>query len=92
MRPSRLVVIGDVVFMMNNSLRSYANANRDFFMNCVKYLSGRDVMVSSGAEVDRLVTGMDRDTRIAFTVFSSVVFPAVVFILCVFFIVLRRRR
>lgn len=92
MRPSRLVVIGDVVFIMNNSLRSYANANRDFFMNCVKYLSGRDVMVSSGAEVDRLVTGMDRDTRIAFTVFSSAVFPAVVLILCVFFIVLRRRR
>lgn len=91
-RPSRLIAVGDIGFIMNGKLRAYANANRDFFLNAVKYLSGRDAMTSAGTETDRLVTGMDRRARVGFTVVTSAVFPAVFFALYAMLVVLRRRR
>lgn len=91
-RPSRLIAIGDVGFIMNGNLRVYANANRDFFLNAVKYLSGRDSMTSVGTESDRLVTGMDRRARTGFAVASSAAFPLTFFLLYSMLIVARRRR
>ena len=91
-RPSRLIVVGDVGFVMNGKLRSYANANRDFLLNAIKYLSGRDSMTSAGIETGRLVTGMDRRTRINFAFTTSTVFPIAIFIVYSMLITWRRRR
>ena len=91
-RPSRLVVVGDVGFIMNGKLRSYANANRDFLLNVIKYLSGRDSMTSVGIETDRLVTGMDRRARKNFAFATSTVFPTTIFIVYSMLIAWRRRR
>lgn len=91
-RPSRLIAIGDVGFVMNGSLRANANANRDFFLNSVKYLSGRDAMAGSGLEADRLITGMDRNARISFAAVTSAAVPASVFILYALLVFWRRRR
>lgn len=91
-RPSRLIAVGDVSFIMNGGLRAYANANRDFFLNAVKYLSGRDAMTSAGTEADRLVTGMDRRDRAGFAVATAAVFPTVFFAVYALFIVWRRRK
>lgn len=91
-RPSRLIAVGDIGFIMNGKLRAYANANRDFFLNAVKYLSGRDSMTSAGTETDRLVTGMDRRARVMFALGSSAAFPAAFFILYAVLVVWRRRR
>lgn len=91
-RPSRLIAVGDVGFIMNGKLRAYANANRDFFLNAVKYLSGRDSMTSVGTETDRLVTGMDRRSRAWFALASSAVFPAAFFVLYATLLVWKRRR
>lgn len=91
-RPSRLIAVGDISFIMNGSLRAYANANRDFFLNAVKYLSGRDAMTSAGTETDRLVTGMDRRARAGFAVVTAAAFPSVFFSLYALMILVRRRR
>lgn len=91
-RPSRLIAIGDVGFVMNGKLRAYGNANRDFFLNAVNYLSGRDSMTSAGTETDRLVTGMDRRARSGFAAATSAVFPAAFFALYALLILWRRRR
>lgn len=91
-RPSRLIAVGDVDFLMNGCLRSYRNANMDFFLNSVNYLSGRDVMVSSGPELDRLHTEMDRNARVSFVTMTSAVAPAVVFALYALLVLWRRRR
>lgn len=90
--PMRIIVLGDASFAMNNPLRSRANANRDFFMNCVAYLSGTDAIVGSGSETGRLVTGMDDVARRRFFIASVGVFPLTVFVLFAGFIWLRRRR
>jgi DNA-binding IscR family transcriptional regulator len=47
-RPTRIVVVGDASFAMNGSLAARANANRDFFLNCIAFLSGTDSGGSSG--------------------------------------------
>ena len=91
-RPSRLIAVGDVGFVMNGGLRANANANRDFFLNSVKYLSGRDAMAGSGIETDRLVTGMDRNARISFAAVTAAIVPVSVFILYASLVFWRRRR
>jgi hypothetical protein len=91
-RPSRLIAVGDVGFVMNGGLRANANANRDFFLNSVKYLSGRDAMAGSGIETDRLVTGMDRSARISFAAVTAALVPVSVFILYSLLVFWRRRR
>lgn len=91
-RPTRIIAIGDAGFVANAQLRSRANANRDFFLNAVKYLAGRDAMTDSGTEADRLVTGMDRPARARFALWSAVAFPGAAYLLSLLTISARRRR
>ena len=91
-RPTRVVAVGDVGFAKNGALRTYANANGDFFLNAVKYLSGRDVLTEVGADAGRLVSGMDRATRSRFAVNTSVLMPGAVFLVFVAATFRRRRR
>ncbi len=67
-RPTRIVAVGDAGFAMNGQLATRANANRDFFLNCVSYLSGTDALVSGGPDAGSLTTGMDRSTRRRFAI------------------------
>jgi ABC-2 type transport system permease protein len=91
-RPTRIVAVGDVGFVMNAKLRAYANANRDFFLNSVKWLSGRDAMTESGTEKDRLVSGMDRAARARFAAVTAAAFPFAVFVLAMALTFRKRRR
>ena len=79
-RPTRLVVVGDAGFVLNGQLASRANANLDFFLNCIAYLAGTDAPGASGAEAGLLVSGMDRTARVRHVVCTSVAVPAVVFV------------
>ena len=89
-RPTRIIAVGDSGFVRNWSLANDGNANRDFFLNCVKYLSGRDALTQSGAETDLLVSQMDRSDRARFVVVSAIALPFFVFV--VMALAIRRRR
>ncbi len=91
-RPTRIVVVGDAGFVMNGHLASRANANRDFFLNAVAYLSGTDVPGASGIETDILATGMDRYSRFRFMVAMAIVFPLAMFALLALGVLRRRCR
>ena len=91
-RPMRIVAIGDAGFVMNGQLAARANANRDFFLNCVAYLSGTDASVASGAETNVLTTGLDRAARIHFAAVIAGAVPFVVFLLLMAVAARRRRR
>ena len=91
-RPMRLVAIGDAGFVMNGQLGARANANRDFFLNCVAYLSGTDASVASGAETNVLSTGLDRATRGRFAAVVAGAVPFVVLLLLMAVAARRRRR
>ncbi len=61
-RPTRICVIGSTDFVMNGALASRANANRDFFMNAVAWLTGVEIGAGSSLGGDAtLVTGFARD-------------------------------
>jgi len=91
-RPTRIVSIGDAGFVMNGQLAARANANRDFFLNCVAYLSGTDASVASGAESDALVTGFDREGRVRFAAVVAGAVPLAVFLVLAAVAARRRRR
>lgn len=91
-RPTRIIAVGDPTFVMNGPLAARANANRDFFLNCIAYLSGTDAYGSSGAESDLLVIGMDYDTGIRFLAVTVVGIPFVVFVAMLIAVIRRRRR
>ena len=91
-RPMRIVAIGDAGFVMNGQLAARANANRDFFLNCVAYLSGTDASVASGAETNVLSTGLDRTARGRFAVVVAAAVPLVVLLLLMAVAARRRRR
>ena len=91
-RPTRIVAIGDAGFAMNGQLAARANANRDFFLNCVAYLSGTDASVASGAESDALVTGLDRAGRRRFATATAAAAPFAVFAVMLLVAFRRRRR
>jgi len=58
---TRICVIGETDFVMNGTLGHRANANRDFFMNILAWLSGIDAVTASSLGGDAmLVTGFDR--------------------------------
>ena len=90
-RPTRIITIGDDTFVANAQLEARANANRDFFLNCVAYLSGSAAVAEDGTRTDRLVTGLDRDGRAKLLIFSSAALPAAVFALLALFIASGRR-
>jgi len=89
-RPTRLVAIGDPGFPLNLSLSLKANANRDFILNAVAYLSGTESAGSSDSRADLLLTGFDRSGQLRHLVWSALVLPAVVF--AVLFLIAMRRR
>ena len=92
LRPTRIVVIGDSFFAMNGPLASRANANKDFFLNCVAYLAGTGAMTGGGFEGEVLLTGMDRRAWTSFAVQSGLVVPGVLFLIMFGYVVSRRRR
>ena len=90
--PSRVVAVGDAGFATNGRLGTYANANRDFLLNAVRYLSGRETASGSGADAGRLASGMDRSAKASFAVKFAVVFPAAAFAVLSLGVFARRRR
>ena len=91
-RPTRIIAIGDAGFVLNGQLAARANANCDFFLNCIAYLAGTDPPAAGGAEVGILVTEMDRSLRFRHALASAGAFPAVVFLVLVVVALRRRRR
>lgn len=91
-RPTRIVAVGDAGFVLNGQLAARANANRDFFLNCVAYLAGTDAPGSGGAEAGVLSSGMDRSARVRHALVSAVVLPGAVFLLMAAVTMRRRHR
>ena len=89
-RPTRIVAVGDSGFVLNGQIATRANANLDFFLNCIAYLAGTDPLPAVGAETGILSSGMDRSNRLRHTATTAVAVPAAVFILLAA-IALRRR-
>ena len=91
-RPTRIVAVGDSGFAMNGQLAMRANANRDFFLNCVSYLSGTDAFVSGGSDAGVLTTGLDRSTRRHFAIAFAAGPSLAVFCCLILWAKIRRRR
>ena len=91
-RPARMVVIGDPSFLLNASLASRANANRDFFLNAVAWLAGLDVSGAVGISGNILSARMDRSHRIGFLAFSAGLLPAVIAMIGLVAVFKKRRR
>ena len=89
-RPTRIIAVGDAGFVQNGQLAARANANGDFFLNCIAYLAGTEPPAAGGPGVGVLSTGMDRSSRFRYTMVSSVVLPVVVFVVLMA-VSLRRR-
>lgn len=81
LRPTRIVAIGDASFALNGSLATRASANRDFFLNCVSYLSGIETHGFGGVGSAQLRTGFDREGRLRHVVCSAGILPFLVFLL-----------
>ena len=92
LRPTKIVVIGDSLFVVNGQLAARGNANRDFFLNSVAYLAGTGAVTSGGDEGGSLATGMDRNSRIRFVQWAAGGVPAAMFILLLAYVSIRRRR
>ena len=90
LRPTRIVVIGDAGFALNGSLATRASANRDFFSNCVAYLSGVEAHGSGDDGAGALRLGMDRRGWFRFALISGGAVPLAVLLL-LFAIAVRRR-
>lgn len=91
LRPTRVVAVGDASFVMNGQLAARASANRDFFLNCVAWLSGEDA-VGSGEPEGVFSSGMDRASRTRGILFSAAGIPAAVFLVLSAVTWRRRRR
>lgn len=91
-RPTRIVAIGDALFATNGSLATRGNANRDFFMNAIAFLSGTDFVGSSGNKGVSLNVIMDRTTRMKYVAVTAVGMPGAVFILLLFAAYKRKHR
>lgn len=88
-RPTRIVAIGDASFAINGQLAARANANRDFFLNCISYLTGVDAAISVDPGWNTLVSGLDRAGRLKLAVALAGVAPALALVLL---LALRKRR
>lgn len=81
-KPTRLCVIGETDFVMNGSLATRANANRDLFMNVLSWLAGVDTGTAPSLGGDAtLVTGFERRQWVVFMIWAAGVVPACVFLL-----------
>ena len=85
------MAVGDAGFVMNGMLSACANANRDFLLNCVAYLSGSGVYGTGGDDAGILAAGMDRETRTKFLIAASLAAPVLVFLSFLVFSSGRRR-
>jgi hypothetical protein len=92
LRPTRIVVVGDPLFIRNGQLQARGNANREFIQNCVSYLSGSSAPLTDGRVAGSLVLGFDRDGRVRFTLASAMVFPGAVFLSLVSLALVGRRK
>lgn len=92
LRPTRIVAVGDPSFAVNGQLTGRANANRDFFLNAVAYLSGSDLSGADGRDPGVFSTGMDRSGKIRFLAFSAAFVPLAVLCAMLFVAARRRRR
>lgn len=92
LRPTRIIAVGDAAFAMNGQLKTRGNANRDFLLNAVAFLSGTDAITEPGTEPNRLVTGLDRSARVRFVLASAVAFPALAFLAALCVVAAGRRR
>lgn len=92
LRPTRLIVVGDASFVLNGQLAVRACANRDFFLNCVAYLSGAEAHGSGEASGEAFRSGMDRRERLRHAIGTAVAFPAAVFVVLTVFAARRRHR
>ena len=90
-RPTRIIAVGDALFVMNAGLEKSANANRDFFLNAVNYLAGSAAITAGGIGTQILMTGMDRRARRDFLLAEAVAVP-VLALLIMMTVVWRRRR
>ncbi len=91
-RPTRIVAVGDASFAMNGPLAARANANRDFFLNCIAFLSGTDASGSSGTGEGVLTSKMDRVARRRHLLWSAAIVPSAAALLLVMLAMVRRRR
>lgn len=91
-RPTRICVVGEADFVMNGTLATRANANRDLFMNALYWLAGIDAGMASSLGGDAtLVTGFERRQWVQFMILSAAALPGFVFfVFCL--AALRRRR
>ena len=92
LRPTRIVVIGDSGFALNGSLATRASANRDFFSNCVAYLSGMESHGSGENGTGALRSGLDREGRLRHALCSAGAVPAFVFLILGAVAIRRRSR
>ena len=91
-RPTRIIAVGDATFALNGQLTRRGNANRDFFLNAVAYLSGTDAVTRTGAEAGLLVSGLDRAGRQVFFLATAVAFPLAALLALLTVLIVRRRR
>ena len=92
LRPTRVVAIGDPSFVQNGALSARASANRDFFLNCVAYLSGTETHGFGDDGSDVLRTGLDRESRLRLAVVLAAALPFAVFLAFAAVALGRRRR
>ena len=80
-RAPRIAVIGEASFISNSALSARTNANRDFFMNVMNWLSAIDTSTASSLGGDAvLVTGFGRSDWIYLLLWSAGIIPALFFI------------
>ena len=76
-KPTRVCVFGETDFVMNGTLATRANANRDLFMNALSWLAGVDTGTATSLGGDAtLVTGFSRRQWVVFMLWSAAVVPA----------------
>ena len=92
LRPTRVAVVGDALFAMNGQLAARKNANCDFFLNIVAYLSGTDAMVGGGQEPGVLAIPLDRKERIYAAAAMVAGVPLVLFLALVAYALKRSHR
>ncbi|MBR4523005.1 MAG: Gldg family protein [Kiritimatiellae bacterium] len=92
LRPTRVAVVGDALFAMNGQLAARKNANCDFFLNIVAYLSGADAMVGGGLEPGVLTLPFDRRERIRAAATMVVGVPLALFLAMIAYALKRSHR
>ena len=91
-RPTRIIAFGDMLFAANAPLLKRANANRNLFMDAVRYLSGRETSPGAHSPGPGFATGMKSKDRGFFLLNTAVSLPLSVFVLFSAAVAARRRR